>query len=317
MTVNRRITSFLLLAFGISWAIAGVGSLLGVDTAHRGYTILTATCMLGPAIAALVRWRLAERAPWSALGLHLSRIQWRQLGVTVTIGACIIPLSLLAIHVFGDHLHLPGFGHVEVSGKRLSTSVEAIMEERGVSGTTELSSRVAELPGALILLVLLASAVVAAFTVNLPFMLGEELGWRGYLYAVTAEWSPAQRIALTGPAWGLWHAPLIMMGHNYPGHPYVGVLVMMVFCSLLAVLFDHSRFRVESVWGPCVLHGIINGSAGAFALFTWDGHVLVASPAAVAGFIALAVLIAAVFAFDPRYRRSFFHKPADLGSTNT
>lgn len=179
MAVNRRIMSFLLLAFGITWAIAGVGALLGVDTEHWGYTLLAATCMLGPAIAALIRWKLVERVPRSVLGLHPSRIEWRQLGITVAIGACIIPLGLLVIHVFGDRLHLLGFGHVEVSGTRLSTSVAAILEERGVKDTPALSSRLAELSGAMILLVLLASVVVAAFTVNLPFMLGEELGWRG------------------------------------------------------------------------------------------------------------------------------------------
>lgn len=100
------------------------------------------------------------------------------------------------------------------------------------------------------------------------------------------------------------------MGHNYPGHPYVGVPMMMAFCTLLAVLFDHARSRVNSVWGACVLHGIINGSAGAFTLFAWDGHVLVASPAALSGFIAIGLLIVVVFVFDPRYRRSFFRGPA-------
>jgi D-alanyl-lipoteichoic acid acyltransferase DltB (MBOAT superfamily) len=29
--------------------------------------------------------------------------------------------------------------------------------------------------------------------------------------------------------WGLWHAPVILQGHNYPGYPLLGVLMMVVF----------------------------------------------------------------------------------------
>jgi uncharacterized protein len=149
-------------------------------------------------------------------------------------------------------------------------------------------------------------ASFSAFTVNLPFMLGEELGWRGYLFASTSRWSAAKRVAFTGTVWGIWHAPLILLGHNYPGYPFLGIVLMMVFCTLLAMLFDLSRQRSNSVWGPCVLHGIINGSSGAFVLFAWDGHVLLASPAGVAGLVALLVLCIVVFTFDGSYRRSFF-----------
>lgn len=308
MQPRGRIISFLLLAFGFTWAIAGIGALFGVDASHGAYTILAASCMLCPAIAALVQWRLIEHAPWSALGLHPRSIRWRGLWCTVAIAVCIMPLALLVVHLAGDQFNMAAFGHAEVSGERLVTSVTAMLQELGVTESPAGIGALSMLPGALILLIFLAYALVASFSVNLPFMLGEELGWRGFLYEATASWSPVRRVAFTGPVWGVWHAPLILMGHNYPGYPIVGILLMMVLCTLLSILFDHARTRANSVWAACILHGMINGTAGLFALFAWDGHVLVASPAGVAGCAALIVLGLAVFVVDADYRRTFFRK---------
>jgi len=315
MDVHRRILSFLGLNFGITWVIAGVGALFKVNVDHPAYMALAAACMLGPALAALIQWRLIERAPWSALGLHPRRIHWPSLGFTVLLGVVIVPLVLLVIAILGDGAGWAGFGHAEVSGARFATSLAEILKSRGLTDGGAMAEQLATLPGAAIMGLLLVSAVFAAFTVNLPFMLGEELGWRGYLYTATASWSPARRIALTGPVWGIWHAPLIAMGHNYPGHPIAGIGMMIVFCTLLALLFDHVRTRVGSVWGACVLHGIINGSAGAFALFAWDGHVMVASPAGVAGCLAIALLAGVILLLDSDYRRSFTQPAADPSST--
>lgn len=307
--------SFLLMAFGFTWLVAGVAALAGVDVNSSAYSLVAGGCMFGPAIAALVQWRVIERAPWSDLGLHPKGVRWPWLSYTVVLGVAIIPLCLLVI-AGGGHWGLPGFGHVEVTGARFAASVAEIMTAQGITGRNAGDSLLSTLPGGLILVAILGSAVLAAFTVNLPFMLGEELGWRGYLFQKLAGWSPAQRIGFTGPVWGIWHAPLIFMGHNYPGHPVVGCLLMVVFCTVLAILFDWCRTRATSVWAPCVLHGIINGSAGAFALFAWNGHVLVASPAGLAGLVALFLLAAVLLFADAQYRRSFFRVPQPPPTAN-
>lgn len=301
----RRIRSFLLLAFGFTWSVAGIGWLAGIDTgSHMSYTVLAAICMLGPAFAALVQLRYIDRAPWSSLGLQPERIHWRSLIGTSLLGMMIIPICLLVIHVLGDRMAFANFGHVSITGERFATAMEEITSQMGGVSSSSSTALLSSLPGGLILLFLLVAALLSALTFNLPFMLGEELGWRGYLYQATENWSTGRRIALTGSFWGLWHAPLILMGHNYPGFPLPGIPLMIVFCLLLAVLFDWCRTRVRSVWGPCILHGLINGTAGAFALFAWDGHVLIGSPVGLAGFIAIVLLIVLLLLLDGSYRRS-------------
>ena len=54
MFPDKRILSFLGLAFGISWTIAGIGLAFGVRAASGiPYTVMAALVMLGPALAAI------------------------------------------------------------------------------------------------------------------------------------------------------------------------------------------------------------------------------------------------------------------------
>ena len=46
--------------------------------------------------------------------------------------------------------------------------------------------------------------------------LGEELGWRAFLLPrLTKRMSTRRAVLLSGLVWGVWHAPMIALGHNY------------------------------------------------------------------------------------------------------
>lgn len=307
MSSTKRIASFLSMAFGISWSIVGIGVALGAGPSQPlGYMLMAALSMFGPAMAGIIQQRLIDRAPWSGLGLGLKNVHWRQVAWTAVIGVVIIPTALLVAMVLGDGAGIEAFGHVSITQERLLTSVGEMMAASGTRSNT-LATLLAghRLPGALLLVSLALFALLLACTVNLPVMMGEELGWRGYLFQATEHWSGARRVLFTGVMWGFWHAPLIAMGHNYPEHPIAGIGLMVVFCTLLALLFDRARLRSGSTWAAGLLHGCINGSAGGYVLFAWGGHSLVNSPVGLAGFIALVVLGAAVLALDPTYRKHF------------
>lgn len=310
MILPRNVLSFLAIAFSLTWGIAGVGALLGVR-AEPGwaYMAMAAACMFMPAVAAVVQQRMLDKAPWAGLGLRLKGMNWKMLGATIIVGMLVVPAVLLVVHVCGNILGLAGFGDVSISSERLEASLGTLMAQLGGSKADSATAALVEMvPAWGVLVIMLLSAVLTACTFNLPAMLGEELGWRGYLHQHLVGWPAARRIAFVGVVWGLWHAPLIAMGHNYPGYPLVGIGMMVVFCLLAAFLFDWSRVRVGAVWGPCVLHGIVNGSAGAFVLFAAGGHVLVGSVVGVAGFMALALLALLVLLVDRRYR-SLLRRP--------
>lgn len=100
---------------------------------------------------------------------------------------------------------------------------------------------------------------------------GEEIGWRGYLLPKLMEsYSPRVSIIILGVIWGLWHAPIIAMGHNYgtgyPTEPPGGILAMVVFSGRGRLLFLPGN-QTNSFLPAAIAHGSLNGMAGILRLF--------------------------------------------------
>lgn len=117
-------------------------------------------------------------------------------------------------------------------------------------------------PGALVA-VQLAQIPFEAILPNGLLTFGEELGWRDYLLPLLLPLGRWPALLLSGVAWGLWHAPIILLGYHYPDHPQLGVLVMVGFTVLLGWL----RLASRSIWPGVIGHGAVNASASAVTLF--------------------------------------------------
>ncbi|WP_105316702.1 CPBP family glutamic-type intramembrane protease [Thermus tenuipuniceus] len=121
-------------------------------------------------------------------------------------------------------------------------------------------------------LVLILSALVAGATVNLLAALGEELLWRGYLWEKLKErgfWPASLEI---GFFWGLWHAPLILAGHNYPKEPLLGVPMMILFTLALTPGLLWVREKAGSVLAAALFHGTLNAIADLSLLLVERTH---------------------------------------------
>jgi len=102
---------------------------------------------------------------------------------------------------------------------------------------------------------------------------GEEWGWRGYLLPkMLKQLKVVPTLLLTGVIWGLWHLPLIIMGHNYgvgyPGYPYVGILEMCVFCIAFGIILSYVTIKTKSCIPAIMGHGVMNGFAAVGMCFT-------------------------------------------------
>ncbi len=293
--MRNPIALYLLLAFGISWSIALLAFLADLEYGNDMLSLVVgALFMMGPAIAAFIVRRWVEHAPLMPLGLSLRDTDWRWMGITALAGISILPLALAYNALLGTGLGLDGFGYTEVSTEMMKRSVSNVLKEQGLEAATAQLDVLDNVPGWAILVLILLAGVAAAATVNLPFMFGEEFGWRGFLYHHTRSWKFMRAALFTGVVWGLWHAPLIVQGHNYPGHPWSGVWMMTLFTTVLAIPFALVRMCTRSVWGPCLLHGIINATAGGMLYFTHDGHVMLASVAGVSGLLAIMTITGAL-----------------------
>jgi len=65
-------------------------------------------------------------------------------------------------------------------------------------------------------------------------------------------------VVLVGVIWGLWHAPVIAMGYNYPGKPILGVITMTLFTVVIGIYYSFAVFKTGSVWIAVLLHIITN-----------------------------------------------------------
>lgn len=108
---------------------------------------------------------------------------------------------------------------------------------------------------------------------NILNCFGEEWGWRGYLLPkLMKQFKIVPTLLLSGVIWGVWHMPIIIMGHNYgvgyKGYPVVGILAMCVFCTVIGIILSYVTIKTESCIPAVMGHGMLNGFAAVGMLFT-------------------------------------------------
>lgn len=105
---------------------------------------------------------------------------------------------------------------------------------------------------------------------------GEEWGWRGYLLPKMAEKLPMiPMLLVNGVIWGLWHAPITAIGHNYgvgyPLFPFTGIAAMCFFCIVIGIFLSYVTLKTKSCVPAILGHGAINSICGIGMYFTFDG----------------------------------------------
>lgn len=71
-------------------------------------------------------------------------------------------------------------------------------------------------------------------------------------------------IIFGGIIWSVWHGPLTVSGHNfgtdYPGFPYVGIIIMCIFCTLIGIMLTFITINSGSIWPATIMHAVNNGN---------------------------------------------------------
>jgi membrane protease YdiL (CAAX protease family) len=143
----------------------------------------------------------------------------------------------------------------------------------------------------------LVQGLIAGISVNALAGFGEELGWRGLLQRELGFIGFWKSSILIGAIWGIWHAPLILKGHNYPQHPVIGVFLMTGWCMLLAPIFSYIRLKAKSVIAAAIIHGSLNATYGLAIVFVRGSDLLV-GVSGFAGFIVLAAVNVCIFIYE-------------------
>ena len=261
----KRILIFLGITFGLTWGycflilypVINGESLSGVPSITA--QLMTAACMFFPAIGVLLtrlitkeRFKNAWLKPNIKGNLKVYLLAWFGPGILTLIGAAIYFL------LFPNTLDLE-FSFFIATLESAGAPMETLPISVG-----------------LLMLIQIVQALLLGPAMNFLTCFGEEWGWRGYLLPKMDQQLPRiPMLLVTGIIWGLWHAPLTAIGHNYgigyPGFPFAGIGMMCLLCIVWGVFMAYITLKTKSCIPAILAHGAINGIAAIGIYFTYDG----------------------------------------------
>jgi len=275
MLERKTLTWFIVIAFAISWPLF-LSTLLFPDlepaTRQLATQGLWALAMWGPGIAALLATLVVAKQPFNSLRLNTLGPKRFYLWAWLLPPALVILSGLLTV--------LLRTGQLDTEFAFMQQMIEQTGTQLPVSTRT-------------LVLIQIALALLFAPLINIIFAMGEELGWRGFLLPKLMPLGQWKALIISGAIWGVWHAPAIAQGHNYPDHPILGILLMTVFCILLGIVIGWMYLNTRSPWAAALAHGSINAWAGIPFLFLKPGFdtALAGTLTSIPGWIAMGLFI--------------------------
>ncbi len=254
MEYNKaQVMKYLAWTFGIAYAIQfGAAYLYNQGNVLVGQLIVAAM-MFVPMLGVLLS------------GAKLNGMGWKpqiRKNIKTILIAWFSPIILTAVGAALYFLVFPG--HFDLTGEFVAVAVgEEALKQMEAQGLTY---PLTVLAGAV-------SCVTYAPLVNMCVALGEEIGWRGFLYPqLKAKYSRRKAWILGGIIWGAWHWPLIwLIGYEYgaaavnavgyAGFPVSGMLLFCVITAGLGILHDWLYEKSGSIWLPALFHGAFNAAA--------------------------------------------------------
>lgn len=298
----KKIGIYLLLSFGISWAVAGVLKLLDLElSSTTAMVLIAAIYMPAPAIATFIIQKWIYKEGFSEYGWRFDKKNIKWFLYTIVAFLLLIALTFAMIGLLGNTHLIANFGELDFSQSNFDKQLLALIKQKADIGDKKIPS----LPAIPMLFVFLVQGIIAGITVNLPFVFGEELGWRGLLLKETQKMGFLISSLFIGIVWGIWHLPIILMGHNYPTNPQMGALMMCLFTTALCPLFAYIRIKTQSILGASMLHGMINAIAAIFLLYVANSNPFFSSIAGWAGVLAGVVITMLIYVFDRKFVEGF------------
>lgn len=249
MSDLKRLLIYLALAFGLAWAVIFGFILTGHswDGSNPNLESLAGLGMLAPFLAHILTRKITGEGFAMAgrdsmmLGITFQNKRWRY-----------YLFALLAPWVYFE------------MGRALSFLIYPEIFDPDAFGRLGI-------PQHLLLFVPIVSILQGAL---ISFMaLGEEGGWRGYMMPKLMKLMGRKKAVLVGGLiWGLWHAPLTCVGHNfgtdYPGFPFLGILLMCITCISMGITLTYITVKSGSVWPAAIMHAVNNANPSILGVFT-------------------------------------------------
>ena len=262
-TVLRYILWAFIPAYIIQFIAAAVVYRVGLAQGR----LVIARMMFVPALAVILS------------GRGLSGLGWKpgiRKNILNILAAWFLPVILTALGAGLYFLLFPS--HLDASNTAFMASLgPQVMEQLAAQGLTPQTYT----------LISVISSVTYAPLLNMFLALGEEIGWRGFLYPRLKErFGYRKGVIFGGFIWAVWHWPLIRLigyeyGTGYIGFPISGMLIFCIFTIAGGLLHDWLYEKSGTIWVPSLFHGSINAARTLPQVFciTGTGSAILLGPA--------------------------------------
>ena len=282
----KKAIRFSIIVCLFSWAMAAVahwGFGMGADT-PVGLMVFSAVYMFFPMITALVLQAI-DKEKFNHTGLVNFKIRGPWLV------AWLLPVAMVFLCILVNGL---------MPGVELTYNAEQLINQYHVPEDQQelVREQMGQFPAWLMVVTTVLSGLFAGITINALAAFGEEYGWRNYLVGALRGVKFWKASLFIGIIWGIWHFPLILMGHNYPNEPQWGVLMMVGMCILLGIIELYFVLKTKSMIVAAVFHGTINALTGVVVYFTLGGNDFLNGMPGLSGFIAMTLTIVCLMIYD-------------------
>ena len=288
---NKATSWYILLVLGISFALAGAYKLTFPEKDPISYSIMAFIYMYMPFLSAIivdkVFYKQKIKRNW---GINFNPNKW-----FLAAWPAVVAFTFFSLAV---NLLWPGISFTSEMTGFWDKMAQQLSPEQ-----LEMQKAKMELIPIPYWLLTIIQGLIASITINAVAGFGEESGWRGFMvkeYRNLKFWDAALRI---GIVWGIWHAPLILMGHNYPEHNLIGVGMMTVWCIMLSPVFLYVRLKSKSVIAASIMHGTLNATAGIPIMYLVGGNDLTLGLTGFSGFISLLIVIGIMILYDLKFAK--------------
>ena len=276
---KKNIAVFTALSYALTWTFAAFFRLSNGEYESIYGSLLASACMFVPLITVVIMQSVNRERLFSNCGIRWKVNFWWFFGWLLMPVISLLTLALSCL--------MPGVDFSASNDVMASATSQMGAAMPGIEMTPFLAGAVTIVLG-----------LLAGITLNAVFAFAEEIGWRGWLLRQFKGARFLTASLLIGIIWGFWHAPLILMGHNYPSNPVAGVFMMAALCVVLTPMIQYVRLKSRSVVVAAIMHGTFNAVAGLTIMFVTGYNEFLAGCTGLAGILVMLAADLCLFLYD-------------------
>ena len=147
---------------------------------------------------------------------------------------------------------------------------------------------------------ILLQGIMFGLTAGLFVTLGEEIGWRGFLYS-RIKGGFWRRSLIVGALWGVWYIPLVLLGQFYEGYSLVGAGLIVVWAIVISPQIHYCRARTDSVFSAAIYRGTLMAMVGVPFAMTDGGAPIIVGLHGIAGILAAGAVTFGLIIYDLKF----------------